>query len=164
MTVIAANLKEMAGDSKMTVGAITAHVDKVFHIRDSFIGVAGDADNTTKFLAWFRKECPPDEVSMNFDDDKSFIGLELNSRGLFLYSNCCEPDKLHDKYFAIGTGAEVAIAAMDMGKSPTEAVRLACKRVEGCGLPVKTLTMKQKNRRGKREVAKPVVPPTEVKT
>jgi len=157
MTVIAANLKEMAGDSLVSVGGTAYRADKIFHIRDSFVGVAGSADNTTKFLAWFRKECPADEPMMTLDEDSTFQGLVLNSRGLFYYANCTEPDRLHDKHFAIGVGADFALSKLDEGKSPAEAVRYACKRSTSCGLPVKVLTLKAKDKR-KRAGVKTALP------
>jgi len=145
MTTIAANLKEMSGDSRVTIGSIFYHADKIFRIGDSIVGVCGDAGLTTKFLAWFRKECPSDEVSMTLDDEHQFNALVLNARGLFLYSDCSEPDRLHDKFFAIGAGADIALAAMVLGKNPTEAVQLACKlNPTNSGLPVKTLTLAPK--------------------
>lgn len=154
MTCIAANLKEMAGDSLVSVGSIAYHTDKIFHIRDSLVGVAGDAALTTKFLAWFRKECPADEIGMTFEEGKEFAALVVNARGLFYYADCAEPDKLHDKHFAIGAGSDFALAAMDAGKSPGDAVRVACKRSPTtCGLPVKVLSLKEKARRGKKVAA-----------
>jgi ATP-dependent protease HslVU (ClpYQ) peptidase subunit len=142
VTVIAANLREMAGDSRVTVGSVFYASDKVFQIGKSLVGVAGDANLTTKWLAWFRRECPADEVGMTLDDDHTFNAIVLNSGGLFVYGDCTEPDKLHDKHFAIGVGADIAMAAMALGKTPTEAVKLAC-RLDPmhCGLPVKTLSL-----------------------
>ena len=142
MTVIAASLREMAGDSRVTVGSIFYTSDKIFRIGQSLVGVAGDANLTTKWLAWFRRECPADEVGMTLDDDHTFNALVLNVSGLFVYGDCTEPDKLHDKYFAIGVGSDIAMAAMALGKTPAEAVKLAC-RLDPmhCGLPVKEMLL-----------------------
>ena len=38
-----------------------------------------------------------------------------------------EPDRIHGRYFAIGTGADPALAMMMIGKTPKEAVRIACR-------------------------------------
>ena len=37
-------------------------------------------------------------------------------------------------FFAVGCGSSVAMTAMKLGKSPVEAVELACEMVEGCGM------------------------------
>lgn len=140
MTVIAANRKEIAGDSRVACGSIYYNSDKVFRIGDSLIGVCGDADYTTRFLEWFRKECPDGETGFTLDDDHTFAALVLNSRGLFFYADIAPPDHLHNKFYAIGAGADIAMAAMSMGKSPSDAVRLACRLSPmACGLPVKVL-------------------------
>lgn len=160
MTTIAANLKEMAGDSRVSIGSIAYHADKVFRIGDSIVGVCGDAQNTTKFLAWFRKECPSDEVGMTLDDDHTFAALVLNARGLFYYSDCVEPDRIHDKFMAIGAGGDIAQTAMYLGKTPTEAVHIACKLdVVNSGGPVKTLCLSSPPKRGKLSAATSPLPP-----
>lgn len=148
MTTIAASRREMAGDSRVACGSVFYNSDKIFRIGDSFVGVCGDADNTTKFLSWFRRECPGDESTLTLDDDHTFAGLVLNSRGLFHYSNCCEPDHIKDKFYAIGCGADIAITAMTLGKSPAEAVRIAC-RIDPmhCGLPIKVLTLQKASKK-----------------
>jgi len=128
MTTIAANLKSMAGDT-MISGISTCYCDKIFRIRDTLVGVCGGNAYTTKFLEWYRKECPPDSMLDIGDDDdeKSFLALVLNSYGLWLYSNLCEPDKLHDPYYAIGSGSQAACEAMRRGDTPTQAVKAAMK-------------------------------------
>lgn len=156
MTVIAANRREIAGDSRVACGAIFYNSDKVFRIGDSLLGVCGDANYTTRFLEWFRKECPPDEAGLTLDDEHTFAALVLNPRGLFHYADLAPPDHLHDRFFAIGAGADVAMAAMAMGKSPADAVRLACRlNPMACGLPVKVLQLPT----GKAKKAKSPLPP-----
>lgn len=143
MTVIAANLREIAGDSRVVCGSVFYTSDKVFKIGTSLVGVCGDAGLTTKFLAWFRKECPADEIGMTLDDDHQFSALVLRSDGLYVFNDCTEPDRVNSKFFAIGVGADIAMAAMALGKSPAEAVKLAC-RLDPmhCGLPVKSLALR----------------------
>ena len=165
MTTIAANLKEMAGDSRVSVDSICYHTDKVFSIGDSIVGVCGDAGLTTKFLAWFRKECPSDEIGMSLDDEHEFAALVLNPRGLFYYSDCAEPDKIHDKNMAIGAGMDIAQAAMFLGKTPTEAVHVACKLDVGhTGGPVKTLALTPTTKSRKSRKAKTALPPIGAQT
>lgn len=156
MTTIAVNLKSMAGDSKVAGSGSIYHCDKVFRIGDSLVGVAGNVQNTTKFLAWFRKECPPDEVAMDLSDDKTFEAVVVNADGIFYYADCVEPDKLHEKFFAIGSGAMAAMAAMLVGKSPAEAVKIAAKLDHNTGGPIKVLELHSgpKRRKMKRSVVK----------
>ena len=127
MTTIASNRRCMAGDTKVSNGSTAYYTPKVFEIGDSIVGVAGNANLTTKFLAWFRKECPADEVGMSLDEEHEFVALVLNARGLYVYNDCTEPDRLTNDYFAIGSGADAAIAYMSTGKTPAEAVRAVIK-------------------------------------
>jgi ATP-dependent protease HslVU (ClpYQ) peptidase subunit len=133
MTTIAANRKVMASDSLVTGGVPMCHCDKVFRIRDSLVGVCGDNAFTTKWLEWFRREMPPVEELMDISEEKNFLAMELNAKGLWMYTNTCEPDALHDKFYAIGSGSHAAMAAMHLGKSPSEAVRIAAMCDEATG-------------------------------
>lgn len=143
----------MAGDSRVSGGGAIYYTDKIFRIGESLVGVAGEAKATTKFLAWFRTECPPTDERLAADDDGEvdFLGLVLNSRGLFLYTDLCEPDHLHNKFYAIGTGGMAAMAAMKHGLSPEKAVREAMEFDEKTGGKVKTLTLSP----SKRKIARP---------
>ena len=155
MTCIAANRKEMAGDSQVSFGAAMYRARKLHRIGDAIVGVAGDAGHTTKFLAWFRRECPADEVGMTLDEDHQFNALVLRPTGLWFYSDCTEPDFVRDQFIAIGCGAEFAIAAMALGKSPREAVALACKLSPSCSPPIDVETLVRKTKKAKKE-RKPV--------
>ena len=77
------------------------------------------------------------------DDEKSFLALALDSRGLWLYTNLCEPDKLHDGYYAIGTGAQAACEAMRRGDTPAQAVKAAMRWDECTGGKVTELHLTQ---------------------
>lgn len=152
MTVIAANLREIAGDSRVVCGSVFYTAKKVFRIGNALVGVAGDAGLTTKFLAWFRKECPPDEIGMTLDDDHTFSALVLRDSGLYVFNDCTEPDHIDSRFFAIGVGADIAMTAMTLGKSPEEAVKLAC-RIDPmhCGLPVRSLSLRPTPSKPKRK-------------
>jgi hypothetical protein len=159
VTTIAANRRSMAGDTLIDCDGTVCHTDKVFRIRDSLVGVAGNNNYTTKFLAWFRQECPPTMDLMEPDDEKGgFIALELNFDGLFLYTDLCEPDKLHDKAFAIGLGAQGACIAMEKGDTPAQAVRTVMRHSKATGGKVKEyfLLTGKRRRRTKYQQSTPV--------
>jgi hypothetical protein len=141
MTTIAANRKSMSGDSRVSGGGPIYYADKIFRIGDSIVGVAGDAKHTTKFLAWFRTECPPTDEKLELGETDSFCALVLNSRGLFYYFDLCEPDHLHNKFYAVGSGSLSAMADMRAGKTTEQAVRGAMEFDEQTGGRVKTLTL-----------------------
>lgn len=117
------------------------------------MGVCGGNAYTTKFLEWFRRECPPDSLlDVDEDDDeKSFLAMALDSKGLWLYTNLCEPDKLHDNYYAIGSGAQAACEAMRRGDTPAQAVKAAMRWDEGTGGKVTELHLMEKHKEPKQK-------------
>lgn len=134
MTTIVCDRKGMAADTRVT-GVPIYHCSKMHRIRGKLVGVAGDMAATTKFLAWFRKECPPDEILLDSkeDGDTGLCALVLDQSGIYLYTNLTEPDRLHDKVYAIGTGAPYALAAIARGASLREAMKIAARYDEATG-------------------------------
>jgi ATP-dependent protease HslVU (ClpYQ) peptidase subunit len=166
VTVIAANRRCMSADHRMTFGEGTpkCHAVKIFRIGDNIVGAAGSCGATTQFYEWMRRDCPPMEnpslpTEGDGEEDDGFIGLVLNEDGLFLYTGMCDPDKLMDDCYAIGTGSAYAVEAMLQGKSPKAAVLRACESTETCGLykdtPPTVLDVKPKQTRTKLKHQKP---------
>jgi hypothetical protein len=105
---------------------------KIQIIGDSIVGVAGLVTATNKFFTWFRAGCPadgaPELVELDKENDSPFSALVLNRRGLFIYNEACEPDKVVEANMAIGTGGDVAVYCMRIrGMSPAAAVREAAR-------------------------------------
>jgi len=51
----------------------------------------------------------------------------LTPQGLFEYDVYCRAEEVLDDFYAIGSGAKVALGAMACGKSAIEAVRIAAR-------------------------------------
>ncbi len=51
----------------------------------------------------------------------------LTPQGLFEYDVYCRAEEVIDDFYAIGSGAKVALGAMACGKSAIEAVRIAAR-------------------------------------
>ena len=146
MTTIAANRTSMAADSKVTDGGVSYNTDKIFEINGSLVGVAGDVSYTNQWMEWFAAGCPDGAGSLG---KKSFCALVLSPKGLFYYPDRCKPDTILNDFYGIGAGAMAAATAMHLGKTPTEAVEIACVvNATDSGPPVKTLELPAK--RGRR--------------
>ncbi len=131
----------MAGDRKVTEANMFYGTCKVFVIGDSIVGVAGCAVSTNKWMAWYRAGCAADGPS--FTDDDAMSALVLNRRGLFLYEECTDPDKVDGGKYAIGTGGQVALALMrENGWSATKAVKRAHKYDPHTGSKVTTIRLR----------------------
>lgn len=132
MTTIAASLrhKQIAADSMCSGEGYFYLVDKIFQGEHSWFGAAGEWHQIQKFLHGMEK----DEV----DPDLEVTVLEIREDGLYMYDQTPVPFKINNEYYAIGSGAPYALAAMYLGKSPAEAVEVAALFDPGTRAPIKT--------------------------
>lgn len=130
MTTIACDGKSMAGDGLITDNDIITMTDcrKVSVLEDGrVIGFAGNAYGYAAFAKWLEAGAKGDPPKF-CDSDSDITCLVLTPAGqLFTYDKHGYPFEERPP-FAIGSGQQFAIAAMDLGKSPEEAVRYACTR------------------------------------
>lgn len=130
MTVVVATRELMVADTLCCHGNVRSTSHKIHRIsHNEIVGVAGDFSSGLKFVEWYRTKEPADFSDLSFD------ALVLNESGLFHYDNNLIPMPIMEPFYAIGSGADFAIAALDLGKSPVDAVKLACKWDISCGLP-----------------------------
>lgn len=145
MTTVAVNRQAMACDLQMTHGLhtkfkcatkiVTLKPTVAKHLFDTdkaFIGFAGNADIWSEFVTWITQPegHPPKMKNIEF--------LMLTKEGDFYHgSNMHNWMRIHEPHYAIGTGSHLAIAAMDAGKSPKEAVLIAAKHDPSTGMGVK---------------------------
>ena len=133
MTVIVALRDRMLCDSCCSTGGTHFPTEKIYRYKGDLLGVAGDDKSIDKFLTWYmgsRKQ------PLKPEPDDEFDILLLNHSGIFNYGNSSLPNRVLRPYHGIGTGWGPAHAAMMCGKTPREAIEVACEIAEGCGLPV----------------------------
>jgi hypothetical protein len=121
MTTIAAKAStgEIAADSMVSGDDSFYLVEKLRRGQESIYGGCGDWDKLLKFYNSL-------ESGADLDSDTDVTVLELRSDGIWIYESTIIPAKIKNDFWAIGTGANFAIAAMHLGLTPAEAVRLAC--------------------------------------
>ena len=144
MTTIVATKKAMYADSKVTVSdGLSFPTHKIFRLRGSLIGTAGNNPGIEKFMEWFKgNQKKPIELAKT----DSFQILVLNHNGLFCFGNSSFPDQVLRDWHAIGEGAGVAMGAMAAGADPKRAVEIACELCNGSGAPVQVYEL---GKRGK---------------
>jgi len=125
----------MCADSKWSDGVQKGRVRKVQRIRGALIGCAGNLDEATLFIAWYRAGCV-DKVPKI----PSLSALVLRHDGLF---HCVGSDVLmpvDSGVLAIGSGGVPAMCAHEaLGfMSPRLAVSLVCKYDDASDGPVRT--------------------------
>ena len=89
------------------------------------IATAGESSPGLLFVDWYGTgEKPPIMLEQHGGD---FSCLILTPYGLFEADMFCRPEQVLDPFYAVGSGAKCALAAMACGKSAIDAVRIAAK-------------------------------------
>lgn len=93
--------------------------------REVIIGTAGESTPALLFVDWYGSGQPVPDLLRDLGGD--FTCLILSKEGLFEADVYCRPDRVQDEFFAVGSGAKCALAAMACGKSAVDAVRIAAR-------------------------------------
>ena len=130
MTTIAARFstREIAADSMVSGDDSFYLVEKLRVGKNSIFGACGDWDKCLKMFQALE--------SGELDSDIDVTVLELRNDGIWIYESTIIPARIKNDFWAIGTGANFAIAAMHLGKSPAEAVEIACQYDTSSHLPI----------------------------
>lgn len=153
MTTICCNREKMASDSRLTVfNDYLCTAVKIQRVKDMLVGGAGDGENCNLLIEWARsgfkganKPAFRKKEEDKDDDDPEAILLILKKDGIYLLSNSdSEPERIIEQFYAIGTGHQAAITALRCGKTPEQAVELACEADNQSGLPVQVLVLNEK--------------------
>ena len=141
MTTIAAKAStgEIAADSMVSGDDSFYLVEKLRMGENSVYGGCGDWDKLLKFYNSL-------ESGADLDSDTDVTVLELRSDGIWIYESTIIPAKIKNDFWAIGTGANFAIAAMHLGLTPAEAVKLACLYDTSSHEPIDVMTLSGRKR------------------
>lgn len=146
MSVIAWDGECLAADKRATVGSLYVATTKIWRREDgSLCGYAGDADAGEELKAWWwAGAVPADFPPSRRDDSKMWASLlVVTPEGrLEHYQRTPHPVRYDEgQKFAIGSGRDFALAAMHLGKSAAEAVRVTCEFDQCCGNGVDELRL-----------------------
>ncbi len=138
VTTLAANLKEIAADSRTSWdNEFCTTGDKIEIIGRSVVATGGETSSIFRFVRWLKD--PTQERPTELD----FTAIMLNEKGLWLFADSCDPMPIKDPFITAGTGGMAAKAAMLCGKSPKRAVEIAIMCDNNSGLPVQRITLAQ---------------------
>lgn len=150
VTTIVARDGVMASDTQCT-GHYMMRVEKLYRLPDG--GVVGGSGGSRESYAAIRWMLAGEagEPPVSGDGDNVYDLLILRPDGtLWLANNGFPSFRLFDKFAAIGSGCHLAMAAMDMGATATQAVKIAAKYDENTNDKVKSLAIEPAARkRGK---------------
>ena len=145
MTAIATDGRTMAGDGRINAAGLITNdeFEKVWHGPDgSVYGLSGDTAAMAVARQWVERGCDPDCVPKV--PGNGFEGLRLKLDGavdLFDGTFMFMPTRVP---FALGCGADLALMAMTLGRSPSEAVKDAARLHSHVGGRVRDLRPKPK--------------------
>lgn len=140
MTTIIATKTKILSDGKTTVGNRVDDYDfkKVRKIGDYLVGGAGRLTSILTFFAWFEQnlQCqaaqeaiPGLMIQSDPDkDDEDFVALVVHPDGKIFIHEGADPRRafpIDREYTAVGSGADFALAAMDAGATPEQAMEVA---------------------------------------
>lgn len=147
MTTIAASLDfmEIAADSMCSGDDSYYLVEKLHKGKVSVYGAAGEWDKILKFYEAL-------DSKGELDSDCDIEVLELRHDGLWVYEGTLIPARLKNKFYAIGTGAGYALAAMHLGKSPKEAVEIAALFDPGTRGPIDVMRLGEVKRATRKSI------------
>ena len=133
MTTIAYRDGVLAADSRLTADSGKHTCKKLFRKRitegkktfEVIIATAGHSSSGMVFHDWYGSGKPIPDVLIHHGGD--FLCLVLRPDGLYEYDLYCRGERIEEEFYAIGSGAMAALAAMHCGKSAVDAVRIAAR-------------------------------------
>lgn len=123
MTTITCNRKMMAADTQMDSNGTISQGRKIFEVNGDLIGFAGLVSEGLKFVQWYATQDEEDEISL-----EDTIAVVLTSKGLILAYETNIPMEVLGDHYAIGSGEQGALVAMDQGHNPIEAIKIVSRR------------------------------------
>jgi ATP-dependent protease HslVU (ClpYQ) peptidase subunit len=138
MTIIAYRAGVIAADSCATDSFITC-ADKLYKKNGAVIGFCGEVAQALVFVDWYfnqKKSRRPDLAS-----EQGWEAMVLTKQGVFIWERSLRPVPMGEEFYAIGSGAPLAMGAMEYGASASEAVSIACRRDPYCREPVVVQTL-----------------------
>ena len=128
----------MAADKRITGGPMFRST-KLFRVNGSILGIAGNAEQARRFVEWRRTP----EAKPTFVETCSIEVLELSADGsLTWWGSEMVGVPIEDDFYAIGSGASLALGALSMGATPKQAIGVAARWDSGTGSEIQTMALK----------------------
>lgn len=130
MSTIAWDGVTLAGDKQSSNGYSISTVRKVFKLKNGMglIGMCGKLDQMPILLDWFENGCVAESWPAFQRREDQCVILHITPDGKCYRFNSCEIGyEIEDKFIAIGSGSDFAIAALYLGENAVDAVKVAAK-------------------------------------
>jgi ATP-dependent protease HslVU (ClpYQ) peptidase subunit len=145
VTVICWDGKTLAADKAGTNAGYARTVTKIYRVPGGLVGFAGDGSRAMDLLEWFRAgrdplKAPAYPEFQKTDDAVGCIFIADDGKS-YSYLHSPYPELRQDKFDAIGSGRDYALAAMYLGHDARKAVEVACALDNSCGKGIDTLEL-----------------------
>lgn len=129
MTTIVYRDGVMAGDRRVSSGSVVEHETTKVHRRSdgTLIGIAGTSTDGWAFVLWMLSG-EPEGQRPSMDKDSQFEALVARPDGRVEWHNKAGLMPAEGPHFAIGSGRQFALGALDMGASVERALEIAVRR------------------------------------
>lgn len=154
-TILVTKDNEMLSDSQATIENFVIDYDceKIENINGSLVGAGGRLSSCVAFKRWVLSECVFQEIYLKYPEipftiteekeDDDFIALVLSPDGVLTVFEGNKVSYEVDKPYAIGTGAEYALCALDGGCNGIKAMGVAIKRDVYSGGDIQILQLEE---------------------
>lgn len=140
----------MAADTQVTSCARKFRAHKVRRLADgSLFGITGHLSVGLQLSRWAERGFKASERP-TLPEDSSVECLLVRPNGtIWCVDDDLEPLPYTDEFIAIGSGGPYAVAAMECGRTPEEAVRVAAKFDAATSEPVEVFKLEPKRAKAK---------------
>ena len=137
MSVVVWDGTTLAADRLATQDGVKQTATKISSIQSGeILAWVGGLEDGRWLADWYRRGALPDEwpTWQRREGGGSLANLIVAGRGaVCVYYSLPIPELVEDMFAAWGSGAAVALGAMEMGANSFQAVEAACKWADGCG-------------------------------
>lgn len=141
MTVVAYDGRTLAADKQATHVGYGMTTTKVRRVKLGMAAACGDTSVARALMAWAEGGCKADAFPTNAKDSDAQLLLVTFAGKVLLYCGSVHPMEIEDRFTALGSGRDYALAAMHLGCNASEAVKVACEFDAFCGHGVTTMEL-----------------------
>ena len=146
MTCIAWDGETLSADKQITWGNKIVFHNKIVKHNEYVLACTGEMPTTNKTIRWFKEGAIVSKFPKGSDDaiQTNIMVVVDPVNGLRVYQGDGEPVYTPGwQPWAVGSGEEYAITAMECGKTSKQAVAMAIKHTASCGGGITTTRIKR---------------------
>ena len=130
MTTVAYRDGVMAADTQGEYAGLRRTCQKIHRVEGVIIGCSGSYTDGLTFVDWWRAghdldKTPKFKTYHGGDDAPDIHAIVLTAEGVEIWTEHFQKRPVTDEFFAVGSGAMAALAAMHMGAAAEKAVGVA---------------------------------------